>query len=51
VIDALVRADKDFEQLIVPGSGHGAAGHPYAKRRQADFFIRQLWNREPRASQ
>ncbi len=42
VIDALVRADKDFEQLIIPGSGHGAAGHPYAKRRQADFFIRKL---------
>jgi dipeptidyl aminopeptidase/acylaminoacyl peptidase len=42
VIDALIRADKDFEQLIVPGSGHGAAGHPYAKRRQADFFMRKL---------
>ena len=42
VIDALIRADKDFEQLIIPGSGHGAAGHPYAKRRQADFFIRKL---------
>ena len=42
VIDALVRADKDFEQLVIPGSGHGAAGHPYAKRRQAEFFIRKL---------
>ncbi len=42
VIDALIRADKDFEQLIVPGAGHGAAGHPYANRRQADFFIRKL---------
>ena len=48
VINALVRADKDFEQLIVPGVGHGAAGHPYAKRRQADFFVRKLWNVEPR---
>lgn len=48
VIDALVKADKDFEQLIVPGTGHGAAGHPYAKRRQSDFFIRKLWHREPR---
>jgi dipeptidyl aminopeptidase/acylaminoacyl peptidase len=50
VIDALVRADKDFEQLIVPGSGHGAAGHPYARRRQADFFVRKLWQREPRSA-
>ncbi len=43
VVDALIKADKDFEQLIVPGQGHGAASHPYAKRRQADFFIRKLW--------
>lgn len=42
VVDALIRADKDFEQLIVPGHGHGAAGHPYAKRRQAEFFVRKL---------
>ncbi len=48
VIDALIKADKDFEQLIMPGVGHGAAGHPYAKRRQADFFVRKLWGREPR---
>ncbi|MGB7346444.1 MAG: prolyl oligopeptidase family serine peptidase [Pirellulaceae bacterium] len=48
VIDALIAADKDFQQLIVPGVGHGAAGHPYAKRRQADFFVRKLWHREPR---
>ena len=44
VIDALIKADRDFEQLIIPGSGHGAASHPYAKRRQADFFLRKLNN-------
>jgi len=49
VVDALIKADKDFEQLIVPGAGHGAAGHPYAQRRQADFFVRKLWQREPRS--
>lgn len=49
VVDALIRADKDFTQLIVPGAGHGAASHPYAKRRQADFFVRSLWGTEPRA--
>ncbi|SMP38813.1 Dipeptidyl aminopeptidase/acylaminoacyl peptidase [Neorhodopirellula lusitana] len=48
VVNALIAADKDFEQLIVPGAGHGAAGHPYAHRRQADFFVRKLWIREPR---
>ena len=49
VINALVKANKDFVQLIVPGAGHGAAGHPYARRRQADFFVRSLWGREPRS--
>ena len=49
VVDALIRSDKDFTQLIVPGAGHGAASHPYAKRRQADFFVRKLWGSEPRS--
>lgn len=49
VVNALVRADKDFTQLIVPGAGHGAASHPYAKRQQADFFVRKLWGTEPRS--
>ena len=48
VIDALIKADIDFEQLLVPGAGHGSASHPYAKRRQQDFFVRKLWHREPR---
>ncbi len=49
VVDALVKADKDFELLVMPGVGHGAAGHPYAKRRQADFFVRKLHGVEPRS--
>ena len=49
VVDALIKADKDFTQLIVPGAGHGAAAHPYAKRQQADFFVRKLWGKEPRS--
>ena len=49
VVNALIKANKDFVQLIVPGVGHGAAGHPYARRRQADFFVRKLWGREPRS--
>ncbi len=48
VVDALIKADKDFQLLIMPGVGHGAATHPYARRRQADFFVRKLWNRQPR---
>ena len=49
VVNALVKADKDFDLLVMPGVGHGAAGHPYANRRQQDFFVRNLLGVEPRA--
>jgi dipeptidyl aminopeptidase/acylaminoacyl peptidase len=48
VVDALVRADKDFDLLVVPGAGHGAAGSPYGRRRVRDFFVRSLLGVEPR---
>ncbi len=48
VVNALIKADKDFELLIVPGQGHGAAETPYASRRRMDFFVRQLLGVEPR---
>lgn len=51
VVDALVKADKDFELLIMPGTGHGAAETPYASRRRMDFFVRHLLGREPRWEQ
>ena len=42
VANALVKADKDFDLLIVPGAGHGAAESPYGRRRRADFFVQHL---------
>ncbi len=48
VVDALVRSDKDFDLLVVPGSGHGAAESPYGRRRRADFLVRHLLGVEPR---
>ncbi len=48
VVNALVKADKDFEFLIVPGANHGAGERPYAARRRMDFFVRHLMGREPR---
>ncbi len=48
VVAALIEADKDFDLLVMPGIGHGAAGTRYGRRRQADFFVRHLWGREPR---
>ncbi len=48
VVNALVKADKDFDLLVIPGTGHGAAETPYGRRRRADFFVRHLMGAEPR---
>ena len=49
VVDALIKADKDFELLVVPGYGHGVGETPYAGRRRMDFFVRYLLGVEPRS--
>ena len=49
VVDALIKADKDFDLLVVPGGGHGIAESPYGKRRRRDYFVRHLLGVEPRA--
>ncbi len=49
VANALVKADKDFDLLIVPGAGHGSAETPYGSRRRQDFLVRHLMGVEPRA--
>ena len=42
VVSQLIRANKDFDFLIVPGAGHGACESPYGSRRRADFLARHL---------
>jgi len=49
VVNALIKAGKDFEMLIVPGAGHCPSGTPYVKRRLQDFFVRHLLGVEPRS--
>jgi dipeptidyl aminopeptidase/acylaminoacyl peptidase len=44
--DALIKAGKDFEFVMVPGAGHGMGG-PYGQRRMQDFFVRHLQGKEP----
>ncbi len=48
VVDALIRADKDFEMIVFPGAGHGVGESPYAVRKRRDFFVRHLLGVEPR---
>ncbi len=42
VVNALIKADKDFELLDMPGAGHGVARTPYGARRLQEFFVRTL---------
>ncbi len=48
VVDALIKADKDFQYMVFPGLGHGTIGSPYGKRQMRDFFVRSLHGVEPR---
>lgn len=49
VVNALIKADKDFELLFIPGGGHGAGEIPYARRKRMDFFVRHLLGINPPA--
>ena len=42
VVDALIRADKDFEFLMVPNGNHGIGESPYLRRKRIEFFQRSL---------
>jgi dipeptidyl aminopeptidase/acylaminoacyl peptidase len=46
VVNALIKANKMFDLLVVPGANHGAGG-PYGERKRNDFFVRNLLGIEP----
>ena len=48
VANALIKADKDFELVVVPGAGHGVGERPYLRRKRVEFFQRALGGPEPR---
>jgi dipeptidyl aminopeptidase/acylaminoacyl peptidase len=50
VVNALIKANKDFDFLVFPGAGHGQIG-AYGQRRLRDFFVRNLLGVEPRRDQ
>jgi dipeptidyl-peptidase-4 len=48
VADALVKAGKDFDLLMLPNARHGfGADGPYMMRRRWDYFVRHLQGAEP----
>jgi dipeptidyl-peptidase-4 len=49
VVDALIKANKDFDLIIFPNRGHGFGNEPYMVRRRWDYFVRHLLGVEPPA--
>ncbi len=43
VVNALEKAGKDFDFIIVTNTGHGSAETPYGSRRRMEFLYRNLW--------
>ncbi|MDB4737365.1 S9 family peptidase [Verrucomicrobiales bacterium] len=46
LVHALIRANKDFDMIVVPGGGHGGGGR-HGDRRRKDFFRKYLLGIEP----
>jgi dipeptidyl aminopeptidase/acylaminoacyl peptidase len=49
VVNELIKANKDFDLLLLPNRGHGFGNEPYMMRRRWDFFVRHLLGAEPPA--
>ncbi len=50
VVDALIRANKDFDLILLPNRGHGFGAEPYMMRRRWDYFVTHLMGAEPPAT-
>ena len=46
LVDALIKANKDFDMIFQPGGGHGGGGR-HGDRRRKDFFRKHLLGIEP----
>jgi dipeptidyl aminopeptidase/acylaminoacyl peptidase len=47
VVDALMKADKDFDMLMLPNAGHGFGNGRYFMKKRWDYFVRHLKGQEP----
>ena len=48
VVDALIKANKDFDLLMIPNAAHGyGTAANYMTRRRWDYFVRNLLGLEP----
>ncbi len=46
VVNALIKANKQFDLLVIPGADHTSGG-PYGERKRDDFFVHHLLGVEP----
>ena len=47
VVDALIKANKDFDLILFPNRRHGFGNEAYMVRRRWDYFVKHLLGAEP----
>jgi dipeptidyl-peptidase-4 len=47
VVNELIRANKDFDLILLPNRTHGFGNEPYMVRRRWDYFVKNLLGAEP----
>ncbi len=47
LVDALIKANKDFDFLILPNGQHADGYHPYITRKRWDYFVQHLLGATP----
>jgi hypothetical protein len=47
VVDELIKANKDFDLLLLPNRRHGFGNEPYMVRRRWDYFVEHLLGAQP----
>ena len=48
VVNALIKANKDFELVVIPGARH-TMGEDFGEHKRYDFFVRNLLKVNPPA--
>jgi dipeptidyl-peptidase-4 len=47
VVNELIKANKDFDLILLPNRTHGFGNEPYMVRRRWDYFVKYLLGAEP----
>jgi dipeptidyl aminopeptidase/acylaminoacyl peptidase len=47
LVNELIKANKDFDLLLLPNRNHGFGTEPYMVRRRWDYFVKNLLGAEP----